>query len=359
MRIRFLVLSTFLFVLIWYSQYSKVYAQYGYFYSGKNYGSESLYNPLYFTLNSGYDIIQYEKYDRRVFKQSYGTGFGNVARNCISPFGPIKRYGTWNFIKREILPLTFSREEAQWVPNYLLHLIGGGMTYAALADWYTLNKFPYPKTIAFVNKMFIDYLCEAVENGNYKGDDVGTISDMWVFNLGGAILFSSKKVQRFFSKTLSLTDWSYQPSFFLNNFAIENNGQYFMTKWKIPFFKKVSLTYFFGMCGMGGLSYKFNNGEALSLSVGFRSKERVLTNPNTNMYKINLYWDFAMFYDRNNSLLASVFYSAYTENKLNINIYPGLIRIKNISPGLWAVMKRNDKWVFGISTSFGVGMAFR
>ncbi len=335
------------------------YAQYGYFYSGKDYGSESLYNPMYFALNSGFDIIQYEQYDRRLGKLSYGKGFSNVANNMFDPFAPIRRYGTWNFIKREILPLTFKQDEAQWVPNYLLHLIGGGMTYAALADWYTVKKFPYPKTAAFVNKMFIDFLCEAVENGSYSGDDVGIISDMWVFNLGGAFLFMSKDVQKFFGKKLNLTDWSYQPSIGLSDFSIQNNGQYFMLKWQIPFVDKISLTYFFGMCGMGGLSYKFNDGKALSLSIGFRSKERVLTNPHTNMYKINLNWDFALFYDWNNSLMASVFYSVFTENKLNINIYPGLfLPNSKFSPGLWAVMQRDNRWIFGISTKFGFGIGF-
>lgn len=36
-------------------------AQYKYFYSGKDYGSESMYNPVNFALNSGFDIIQYER----------------------------------------------------------------------------------------------------------------------------------------------------------------------------------------------------------------------------------------------------------------------------------------------------------
>lgn len=350
-----LILSVFIVMSGLYSGNS--YAQYGYFYTGKEYGSESLYNPLYFTLNSGFDIIQYEQYDRRLGKLTYGKGFSNVAKNMFDPFGPIKRYGTWDFIKREILPLTFKQDEAQWVPNYLLHLIGGGMTYAALADWYTVKKFPYPKTAAFVNKMFIDFLCESVENGSYEGDDVGIISDMWFFNLGGAFLFMSKDVQKFFGKKLNLTDWSYQPSIGLSDFSIQNNGQYFMIKWPVPFVDKISVTYFFGMCGMGGLSYKFDDGKALSLSIGFRSKERVLTNPHTNMYKINLYWDFALFYDRNNSLMASVFYSVFTENKLNINIYPGLfLPNSKFSPGLWAVMKRDNRWIFGISTKFGFGI---
>ncbi len=331
-------------------------AQYKYFYTGKDYGSESLYNPLYFTLNSGFDIIQYERYDRRLLKQRYGTGFENVARNTFSPFGPIKRYGTWNFVKRELLPLTFTREEAQWVPNYLLHLIGGGMTYAALADWYTVRKTAYPKTMAFINKMFIDFLCEAIENGDYKGDDASITSDMWFFNLGGAILFSSENVQKFFSRKLNLADWSYQPSISIKDFSIQNNGQYFMAKYELPFIRNVYATYFFGMCGMGGLSYKFPGGDAISVSVGARSRDRVVTNPNTNMYKIDLHWDAAIFYDRNNSLLASVFYSVYTQNRLNVNIYPGVIKFGSLSPGFWAFMKRDGKWVVGFSTRLGFGM---
>ncbi|MBM4157338.1 MAG: hypothetical protein FJ216_00965 [Ignavibacteria bacterium] len=340
-------------------QVNEVFSQKYYFYTGKKYGSESMYNPINFFLNSGYDIIQYDKYSKNILKYPYGTGFKNVGQNLINPIGPINRYGWWNFFKREVLPFAYSKDESQWFPNYQLHLLGGGLTYAALEDWYRYNKFSYPKTLAFTTKMMIDYMCESVENGDYVGDDVSVISDMYIFNLGGAILFSFEGVKKFFSEKLNFADWSLQPSFTIPTVSLENNGQYFSMKWKIPYIPKIHLFYFFGMTTLTGLSYKFDSGDAISIGVGARASDRFVTDPRTNRYEVAIAWDLGFFYDRNNSLMTSLFYSVYTENRLSLNVYPGLFKFGNLSPGFWVVLKNNGKMMFGLTTSWAPGIAFK
>ena len=49
--------------------------------------------------------------------------------------------GWKTFLKSEIL---FSLKNGQWLPNYTLHLLGGGMEYARLADYYTYHGLKYP-----------------------------------------------------------------------------------------------------------------------------------------------------------------------------------------------------------------------
>jgi hypothetical protein len=59
-----------------------------------------------------------------------------------------------------------------------------------------------------------------------------------------------------------------------------------------------------------------------------------------------------MFYDRNNSLLASFVMSGLREQFIMADIYPGIIKMGNFSPGIWTVIGRNGRTTFGISTRY-------
>jgi hypothetical protein len=57
---------------------------------------------------------------------------------------------------------------------------------------------------------------EAIEEREFVGAkrlNVDVIADVWIFDLGGILLFQSKKVNGFFSKKLKMRDWSRQPMF--------------------------------------------------------------------------------------------------------------------------------------------------
>jgi hypothetical protein len=65
-----------------------------------------------------------------------------------------------------------------------------------------------------------------------------------------------------------------------------------------------------------------------------------------------------VFYDRNNSLLASLSLSFKTDYWANLNIYPGIIKFDRFSPGLWLAYNEDKKMVLGITFNwFPMGIA--
>lgn len=350
-------LSAFIYLIL--SFQSTIIAQERYFYKGNNFGSEALYNPVYLLLNAGYDILQLQGHNRKIFEFNYYTAAKNVFKNLGNPFGVIKRTGIENFINNELFPIRLTRKGAQWWPNYQLHLIGGGMTYTATKEWYEEKNFPLPVMFSVLTMSSYHLLNEIVENGNYIGDNVDPVADIYFFDLGGIILFSFDGVNKFFSRELNLSDWSLQPSFVIHDKTLHNNGQYFSIKWKFPFANSWHLFYYFGMNGLTGLSYKFEDGSAVSFGAGLRAKEFEVLEQNTNRKTISLTWNAGLFYDLDNSLLTSIHISGLTDYTMNINVYPGLIRIGRFSPGLWMVLNKTGKFIFGITTIWAPGLGIK
>jgi hypothetical protein len=329
-----------------------------YFYKKRNFGSEALYNPLNLILNGSFDINQLDGHSRNIFSFPYNKATENVFRNLTNPIPAINHYGWSNFFTDEILPIHLFRKGAQWWPNYQLHLIGGGMTFTMTKEWYQLHNFDSPVLYSIGTMAVYHFLNEVVENGAYNGDNAGTVADFFIFDAGGIVLFSFPSVNKFFSEELRLADWSLQPTFSLPRFRLHNNGQYFSIKWKLPFSEKISLFYYFGMNGLTGLSYKLPNATSLSLGAGLRAKQLVTLNSQRHKETVSVVWNSGIFYDKDNSLLASLFFSGLTDYTTQFNIYPGLFRIKNFSPGIWFVLGKKGNVLMGITTIWlpGVGI---
>ena len=332
-------------------------AQKNYFYTDKKFGSEAMYNPLSLVLNSSYDILQLEGYPRTIFDFPYSTSSANVFRNLRDPFTPISNYGWGNFLRNEIFPINWSKSGRQWWPNYQLHLIGGGMSYTIMKEWYDMHGFPAPAIFSMTTLATSHLLNEFVENGSYQGDNVDPIADIYIFDLGGIVLFSFDSVNEFFSNELNLADWSLQPSFSFRPAQLHNNGQYFSLKWKFPFSERWHLFYECGMNGLLGLSYKYETGEAISFGGGMRSKHLTLIDPQSNQKSGELTWNVGVFYDRENSLLMSLLVSGLEDNMINVNVYPGIIKIGTFSPGVWCIIQRDGSPIVGVSTVWTPGVA--
>ncbi len=337
---------------------SNIFSQNYFFYSGKKYGSQSLFNPVNLVLNGSYDIIQLQNHDRNIWGFPYAESSRNVFNNLLNPFKQISEYGWGKFFTSEIFPLNLKTKGAQWWPNYQLHLIGGGMTYAAMTEWYSYHHFPNPKLFSLATMAVYHLLNEIVENGKYQGPNVDPIADIYVFDIGGIILFSFDNVKKFFSEKLNLTDWSLQPSFLLRNGFLHNNGQYFSIKYKIPFVNDWYLFYYFGMNGLTGLSYKFVDGKSISVGFGLRAKKIITSKSGARVDYLKTTWNIGLFYDINNSLMSSLFLSGLTDYRVQLNIYPGLLKIGSFSPGIWCVYQTNGNILFGINTIWTPGIAF-
>lgn len=333
-------------------------AQEPYFYKGRDFGSESLYNPISVILNGSFDILQLDEKHRKLSEIRFGSGFKNVFNNIGDPFPVLKRYKAKNFLQDEVLPLVPDKEHSQWWPNYELHLIGGGMTYTALKEWYQQHNFPSPAVMSISTLAFFHLLNEAVENEAYVGDNADPIADIYLFDIGGVILFSFDNVNKFFKETLNMADWSLQPSLRLKDMSLQNNGQYFSMKWKLPFSEKWYLFHYFGMNGLVGLSYKYEDGSAISIGAGMRGKTLYEVDKMRHLLSLNLTWNVGAFYDVDNSLMASIMFSGQDKNFINANIYPGLIKFGKFSPGLWGVYHKDGTVILGISTIWAPGIGY-
>lgn len=327
------------------------YPQY-YFYQNLPYGTQASFNPVTVIFNRGFDVIQCQL-DRKIFQKNYSSPAKNVFNNLLHPIEPIKEYGVKEFFTREILPLNFTQKHSRWIPNYSLHLLGGGMTYTALAEWFIIHKIPAPRVFSATTIILTALINETIENKG-TGRNTDAIADFWFFDLGGILLFSSPKVNRFFSHYLNLADWSLQPSFNIFNGELHNNGQYFSLKIKLPYSQKLSFFTYAGMATLAGISYKFADNVNLSIGGGVKISRLVKLNEDFRQNKIELGNSLGLFIDKNNSLLASLVWGDVEDYYLSLNIYPALIKISNFSPGLWVVSSRQGQLACGITARFSM-----
>lgn len=328
--------------------------QQNYFYTGKNYGSESLFNPVSLIFNGGYDVSQLQMATNTVNDPDFGNKARVVLKNLASPLKSISVYGWDKFLKGEFFPLTFEKGDMQWIPNYQQHLIGGGMLYTAMKEWYTMHGYPVPWLLSSFTIMTQHLMNEIFESGPHEGWSVDEVSDIYIFDIGGIILFSFDNVNEFFSKKLNLSDWSLQATVTMPNGRV-NAGQYFSLKWQLPFSEDYSLFYRYGMGALFGFSKKIPSAEGidnLSLGVGFKTKHLVDVRAEVRQRTIETSWHAGVFYDRNNSLLASIVMSGVKEYFCMIDVYPGVISSGNFSPGLWTIVGRDGNVMLGLTTRY-------
>ncbi|MGE5314871.1 MAG: hypothetical protein ACM3Q4_09280 [Acidobacteriota bacterium] len=333
-----------------------------YFYRGRTFGSEALYNPASLIINGGFDILQSATHSRELSTIKFGTGAKNLWNNLKDPFTQIRKYGWSRFIGNEVFPVSVKLEQAQYFPNYTLHLIGGGMECRMMQEWYEAHNVPLPSLFTGVTIAAYHFINEAVENDKFVGPNVDPIADVYLFDIGGAILFSSDAVAAFFSRTLSLADWSGQPAYNPVFNTIENQGHNFVMKYRLPFVDKTSLFYYFGDSGMLGLSFRRDNNESISIGGGFvaKSLRNVDSTNGARTITVTMGAIGGIFYDRDNSLLASLVISDRINEKAKLNVYPGVIRIGSFSPGLFVSLGKGDQLIAGLTVRYSpFGIAYR
>ncbi|MFA6456243.1 MAG: hypothetical protein WCW40_05415 [Bacteroidota bacterium] len=333
-----------------------------YFYTGKSYGSESMINPGSLVVNAGFDILQSATHSRIFSTIKFGSGAKNLVNNLADPFTQINKFGWGEFIGQEVFPTSLKIEKAQWFPNYTLHFIGGGFDGRMMAEWYRYHNFPYPSLFAGLTVATYHFVNEAVENDTYQGPNVDPIADIYIFNLGGALLFSSDAVAEFFSETLHMTAWPGQPAWNSVYNTLENHGQYYVMKYRLPFAPTTSLFYHFGDNGLVGLSFLGKNNESFTVAAGATQKALRNVNPinAARVVTVELGWMAGVFYDRDNSLLASVLASSRINEKLRLNLYPGFVDLWGFTPGFFAAVGSRNQFIAGITMQYSpLGLAYR
>jgi hypothetical protein len=336
----------------------------GYFYHGYGYGSESLVNPITLILHGGYGIMAMENRSNKPFDFPYKTGWENLWHNLAHPAAAIDAYGWVDFITGEIIPFSVNSKNAQYWPNYTMHLLGGGMSSRMMTEWFANHRYSHPRFFSLATITIYHMLNEVVENGDFRGYTVDPIADLYIFDPLSVVLFSNDRVARFFSQSLNYADWSYQLSFDPWRGTIQNNGQNFSMKWRLPWSQKWHLFYNYGNHGEAGFSYKLDQEKAVSFGAGLVAKNLVGVDGKDRSDLRSLTTDLVttagLFYDRNNSLMASVLYAGKLKSMLRVNVYPGLLHIGCFSPGLFALLDRDDRWTMGVQVQkLPIGLARR
>lgn len=330
-----------------------------YFYRGLDYGSQSLISPTRLILNGGYGILQIENRHNRPLDIQYARGMRNVAKNLLDPGWSIGVNGFWDFLTREVIPISVNSGDAQYWPNYMNHLIGGGMSYRMMEEYFRYHEVPHSRLMAGTTIFAYHFLNEVVENDGYDGPTTDPVADFWIFNPAGVILFSNEKVARFFSETLHMADWSYQPVYLPNTQELHNNGQNYAVKYHLDDKGSKSLFYHWGTHAELGMSFTREDGRCLSVGLGLVAKN--LLEVDEISKTLDLAVSGGIFYDRNNSLLASLLYAKTKDYRYRLNLYPGMVELGPLKPGFFLALNQDHRMTYGVTLAcvpllaFGIG----
>jgi hypothetical protein len=335
-----------------------------YFYHALPYGSQANYNPFNVIINGGYGILQVpyfyaDEFDRKIVDFEYYDWAGNVWQTLRHPIQTINTLGWKRFITNELFPATFNMNENQWVPNYFLHCIGAGMHSRATEEWFRYHRFSHPRLWSIGTMAVYHFLSEVVENRDNKVLTLDHIADLYIFDPLGIWIFTHDGICRFFSEKLHLTEWSMQPAYNLSTGNLENMGQFYIVKYPVTPDKKWLIMIHFGLHGMAGISHKWSDEHTLSLTGGFLIEDLIQAEQEGEGMALKgvLTWRAGLFYDRNNSLMASLMLSTIRESHIRVNLYPGILRIGSFSPGLF--LSGSREWVIGINVRYiPLGMAW-
>jgi hypothetical protein len=331
----------------------------GRFYANRDYGSESQFNPLSELLNEGFDVLRERNEDRKVFSRDYAGSFHNVMESVLHADRTYREYGVGKAVRNEWLPLT-ARDDyggGAWIANYQYHALGSGMVSVRMEEWFAQHGSSHPRAAAITAMMAAHLLNEVVENRGSTRPNEDATTDLLIFDPLGILVWRIDAVQRFFSGPLEFTNWPGQPSIDVNSGTLQNASQQFMLRGRIPGTQRWRLMYDIGLSHLLGVSYVRPNGGAWSAAIG----PYVVTNPivdtlrgaRTATFRMNG----GLFYDREGSLLFSALYAWHSEvAKLNVNVFPGVLRIGRLSPGVWLQTPERGGVRIGVVSRLGLGL---
>lgn len=330
-----------------------------YFYQPLPYGSQACFTPLNVMVNGGYGILQIPEYygERTIFDLPYGQWNKDMWRTVGHPIRSLDAYGWKHFTSTYCIPTSFDLNRSQWVPKWFDHIIGGGMDYRKMAEWYDYNGYSHPTLWAFGTANAYHYFEELMENKGDTSLSMEYIGDIEVFGPISILLWSNQNVCKFFSQTLHMQEWSMQPVINVKTGNLENMGQFYVIKYPITRNGSWSLFGHWGLDGTAGLSHLLTNGNSVSVSAGLTVEDLVpaaATGPGSALTATTT-WRADAFWDRNNSLLASVMVCGIADRRLKVNIYPGVLKFGAFRPGL--VLAGTKEWVVGMTFSgFPIGV---
>ncbi len=319
-----------------------------YFYRGLPYGSDAVFSPLTVLLNKGLSPLQFSNRSRKLSDYRYAAGASNVWHTLTHPRETLAEIGMRRWITTEVFPLNFNFSGGKWWPNYWEHFIGGGATYTGLREWFEFRGTPLPRLWAGLTTLSAAFLNEVVENTGEFRTAPDHLADLPIFDIGGVLAFNLDFLNRFFSRTMNVADWSPQAAFIPPD-EVHNNGQYMAYHVSLPFIDRASVFWRMGFGGQIGFGYRLNDQDGISFGFGKETSKRLVQDARTREFTISMEWAMGVYYDRNNSLLASLIVSQLEKDFIVLNVYPGVLPIADGEFGLWAVFDQDMNPTFGVT----------
>jgi hypothetical protein len=351
-RISVLLVTGFLWQLFLFTHAVDAQDKSYYFYkSQQTRGSDAQFSPLSLLLNGSFDALRLSPdAGRSLTSLKWKNDFENVWDNLSHPVGSIRAYGWDVFRRQELFNASFSTDDLQFIPNVADHVIGYGMLYAKITEWYDAHGYKSPVLWGVGTSLVYQYVNEMVQNGGVKYVNVDCIADVYIYNTLGFALFSFRDVKGFFSETMHLNDWSLQPLFVLRNHHSENAGQEFVMKYALSFAKRYAPFICWGVNSIAGLSYRYDAHSSVSLGwgksiTGMTEKKRgeyLSATPNFERAA-------GLFWDTDGSLLTSLIVSGKPPFNVQLNVYPGLVEFHGIKPGCYLGIGKREGLVFGVT----------
>ena len=329
------------------------------FYLGRDFGSERQFNPLSQIVNEGFDILRANNRNRHVLRRNYDVAVRNVWNSTANFDRTLRAYGVRRAWRNEFLPLSGKddRGGGTWVANYQLHLFGAGMVSVRMEEWFAQHGVPHPALAATATLMASHFANEIVENDDWPTPTLDPATDLLIFDPLGILLWRIDAVQRAFSGPLELTSWAGQPSFDVNNETLENAGQDYVLRGRLPGTRSWRFLYILGMKNMGGLTYATTSGSNWSMALGPYAEENPVVDSLTGARTARLRLSAGLFYDRAGSLMFSaVFLKQSNVARLTVNAYPGLLKFRGAEPGVWLIVPPGGGVRIGLASRLGIGL---
>lgn len=319
-----------------------------FFYRPKPYGSEAFYNPLNLSFSYFLDTVQLsENFDTDNFSQRWDE----VRNNLTHPLDAIEEEGgTRAFINRQIFPVDSSNRTESYaiIPNYFLHLFGGGMVYRKDAEYFQEHGYPAPRLCAAALAMAAEIIQEVVEKKSTTSDD--EVADVLLFRPLGILLFSSDTVAGFVDTHLSPAIWPHLLLYDFNESTFINTGINYVIRPKALGNESVRFFSFIGLNNLLGLSHKTAENSYLSWGAGLATTRVDLSLDIPAEFRFSA----GMFYDKNNSLLWSAIFNGTENLKVRLNLYP--IEKKPFDKlGFFAGVSDDREFLFGATLNIPVG----
>ncbi len=316
------------------------------FYRDLDYGSEAYFTPLSSFITWSYDTLQVPQ---SFNDYNLGDRWETVQWDLGHPNSATKKRGGWGeFINRQVFP--YKMNQYDWVPNYALHLLGGGMVYRKNVEWFEAHGTPLPWLTGALVTMTAEVFQEVIEKTSTKSDD--EVADVYLFRPAGMLLFAYDPFARYAADTLHLAEWPYQPMFDPNEprpsgtrGKLTNVGQNFIVRPAI-FGKEAPTAFvFFGLTNLVGLSHKVNARDRFSWGLGAameHAQDPTKAHPSGGF-----------FYDRDGSLLASLILNGTDDLRARLNVYPGAIFPgRPWSPGIYVGLGKNGERSAGLAIRY-------